>query len=363
MSHLFFGNAVKASSFFGSALASHPPLKRRIKGVLPAWDGSFLSPLIPKTLEQTKPQSSPREKLEAVMRERMGGAGVAEASATAAIPLLALIGNASDAHTSHARTLLDRIPSSLKDAARDAYGCRAVVYALLIHWRGDDQAFHRQMDALEATGDTGVVSLTRSLADDARRLDPDLRLPLLDLCLGALALLSETQHSTFRKIIHALARADDELTMSEWALLHIVETHLDERTGTRQAPRVRYYAMGQLGTQLSVLLGAIAYAGSREAQAAQQSFEAGAEVLRRGSGLAPDLAIPPEQELTPDKLNAVIEDLRALAPRMKQRLIQAAAVVIAHDHEVDPSEADLLRAFADLLGVPMPPLLPGQKLV
>ncbi|NRA57365.1 MAG: M48 family metallopeptidase, partial [Phycisphaerales bacterium] len=38
MSHLFFGNAVKQSSFFGSVLASHPPLKQRIRRVLPKWD-------------------------------------------------------------------------------------------------------------------------------------------------------------------------------------------------------------------------------------------------------------------------------------------------------------------------------------
>jgi tellurite resistance protein len=33
------------------------------------------------------------------------------------------------------------------------------------------------------------------------------------------------------------------------------------------------------------------------------------------------------------------------------------------DGEINTDEAELLRAIADTLGVPVPPLLPGQKLV
>ncbi|MFI4882191.1 MAG: M48 family metallopeptidase, partial [Phycisphaerales bacterium JB064] len=193
MSHLFFGNAVSASSFFGSALASHPPLKDRITRVMPKWDGSFLTPLPPKAPPPDKTRKpGPRQTLEDIMRERMGGQhGPTPTGAAAAMPLLALIGTASLEHASHARTLLDRLPPSLKDAARDPYGCRAVVYALLVHWQGDDTSMRTQLDILDSRGDTGVAALVRSLAKDIASLDGDLKLPLLDLCLGSLARLSE----------------------------------------------------------------------------------------------------------------------------------------------------------------------------
>jgi hypothetical protein len=47
---------------------------------------------------------------------------------------------------------------------------------------------------------------------------------------------------------------------------------------------------------------------------------------------------------------------------LKQQLIGACARVIMFDREVTVDEAELLRAIADGLGCPMPPLLPGQSL-
>ncbi len=369
MSHMFFGNAVSASSFLGASLASHPPLKKRIRAVLPKWDGTFLTPKPPKPLphdETKKRKPGPREQLEDIMRERMGQQhGIAPTGAAAALPLLALIGTAQLEHAGYARTLLDRMPRPLKDAARDPYGCRAVVYALLMHWTGDDASLRKQLDILDAQSDTGVAALVRSLAKDVAPLDKDLKLPLVDLCLGSLSRLSETQHATFRAVIHQLAMADDELTTGEWALLRIVETHLDERFKSARPPSVKYYALGQLGQPISAMLGTIARAGHKEPGEAAQAFKAGAAVLQRGPGSAmpPDLSFPTAADRTPAKLDAALTELRAVAPRVKSKLLEAAAVVVAHDHEVTPAEADLLRAFADLLGVPMPPLLPGQKLV
>jgi len=363
MSHLFFANAVYANSLFGASLASHPPLKKRIRAVLPTWDGTYLEPRPQKEKARNKgKKSGPRQQLEDIMRERMGGAPT---GAAAALPLVALIGTAGLEHAGHARTLLDRMPCALKEAARDPYGCRAVVYALLMHWTDDDASLRRQLGILDAQGDTGVAALVRSLAKDVAPLDNDLRLPLVDLCLGSLSRLSEAQHTTFRTIAHKLAMADDELTTIEWALLRIVETHLDDRFGKAKPPSVKYYALGQLGPQISTMLGAIARSGNQEPGEAQRAFDAGATILARGSGKAmvPDLAMPPATERTPAKLDAAITELRAVAPRIKAKLLEAAAVVVAHDHEVTPAEADLLRAFADLLGVPMPPLLPGQRLV
>lgn len=365
MSHLFFGNAVKASTFFGSALASHPPLKDRIKRVLPSWDGSFLSPIQPqqsdKSDKRTKPgRESPRDRLEAVMRERTGQNASPE---SVILPLLAVIGTASLEHASHARTLLDRLPPTMKQAAHDPYGCRAVIYALLLHWKGDNDSLKKQLSLLDARADRGVPDLVRSMAKEAASLSNDLRLPLVDVCLGTLARLSETQHKTFRSLIRELALADGKLTTGEWALLRIMETHLDERFVDARPQAVKYYAMGQLGPQISLVLGTLARAGSRDADGAAKAFAAAEKVLARAPGMAPSLSMPDADTLRPEGLDAALSELRALAPRMKAKLLEAAAVVVAHDREVTAGEADMLRAFADILGVPVPPLLPGQRLV
>jgi hypothetical protein len=45
-----------------------------------------------------------------------------------------------------------------------------------------------------------------------------------------------------------------------------------------------------------------------------------------------------------------------------QQLLMACAACIAADRTVTQSEGEMLRAIADALGCPMPPLLPGQPL-
>jgi uncharacterized tellurite resistance protein B-like protein len=63
------------------------------------------------------------------------------------------------------------------------------------------------------------------------------------------------------------------------------------------------------------------------------------------------------------RLDEALSVLNELAPRQKRRLIHACAVTVSADREVTVMEAELLRATADSLGCPMPPLLPGQPLV
>ena len=58
-----------------------------------------------------------------------------------------------------------------------------------------------------------------------------------------------------------------------------------------------------------------------------------------------------------------LDKLIHASPREKQKLIRACAKTIAADGEVSRGEGELMRAVSDSLGVPMPPLLPGQKLV
>lgn len=107
-------------------------------------------------------------------------------------------------------------------------------------------------------------------------------------------------------------------------------------------------ALGYLG----VFCGRLAKAGSDDPAAA---FAAGAHLL-------------PEIELAfvPDAPSAALETgfepLALLAPRLKRRLLQAAAATVLHDRQITVGEGELLRAVAETLDCPMPPLLPGQRL-
>ena len=56
-------------------------------------------------------------------------------------------------------------------------------------------------------------------------------------------------------------------------------------------------------------------------------------------------------------LEAALKRLNQLQPLQKPRLLKAMARCIEHDGRIEVAEAELLRAVADLLDCPLPPLL------
>jgi Zn-dependent protease with chaperone function len=356
--HMFFGEAISGESFFGSALASHPPLKERIGRIDPSWDGTMLAPLSPAPEpDAAKRPLSARERLERAMPGGAGGGvGVPGMGAAALLPLLALAGTASPAHIEHARALLAAIPQSLKDAAHDVYGARAVVYALLLDTR--PQIRDAQFRRLDEHGDPAVVKLVRSLAPETAALARELRLPLLEMAFGALTHLSEAQHERFRANVRALVEVDNSINLYEWTLLRVLTHHLDERFGGSSPVATQYYSLAKLGEHVSALLSAFAYAGSKNAVQAAGAFALGAGVLK-----GVEVRLLPPAESTLQGLDESLRVLETVAARHKSQLLQACALIAAADQTVTAAEAELLRAVADSLGVPTPPLLPGQRLV
>lgn len=360
--HMFFGEAIGSSSF-GGALASHPPLKDRIKRVDPSWDGTMLTPLEPEADHGAEPAKplTPRERL-ARSIPGAGGAGAGPMGTQAAmlLPLLALAGQATPAHVEHARSLIAAIPAPLREAAHETSTGRAVVYALLLDKKPDVR--DAQIARLETNGDPAIADEVRRLAPAAVALDRELRLPLLDMTLGSLAHLSDAQHRTFRANIKALIEMDRSVSLFEWVTLGVLTRHLDQRFGRANAPVTQYYALGKLGDEVSVLLSAIAHAGAQDPdqnpEAAERAFRLGAAGI---PGVQPRLLS--RQEASLNRLDAALTTLAGCTGRLKGELLKAGALVAAADRSITTAEAELIRAVADLLGVPTPPLLPGQSLV
>ncbi|MFI4855982.1 MAG: M48 family metallopeptidase [Phycisphaerales bacterium JB065] len=351
--HMLFGEGIRSS--FGSALASHPPLPKRIKAVLPGWDGTMLEPVVDIARQEVEKYGTPAQRIDQKIAEKRAAANKAQA-ALELLPLLAMAGNPTPMHVEHSRRIIQAIPQQLKDAARDPYGSRAVVYALLLDAR--DQIRRKQLDHLRTHGDAPVVHLVGELAKASVGLDRHLRLPLLDMTLGALAELSPQQHERFRANLTALVDADEHLDLFEWVTLKLIEHHLDERFHPENQPTTQYYSLNKLGPQLSMLLSVMAYAGQpNDDLAAAKAFELASRILKV-DGL--NLLAKDRCDLAP--LEAALNTLRTVANRHKRDILQAVAVCAGSDRVITADEAELLRAIGDMLGVPTPPLLPGQRL-
>jgi hypothetical protein len=71
--------------------------------------------------------------------------------------------------------------------------------------------------------------------------------------------------------------------------------------------------------------------------------------------------LPPEQ-CGLQALDDALSQLARTTPALKRQILEACVEYIAADGYVTLGEAELLRATADTLGCPMPPLLPGQPI-
>jgi hypothetical protein len=155
--------------------------------------------------------------------------------------------------------------------------------------------------------------------------------------------------------VAVLVEADEGIDVFEWSLQRILLHGLDAHYDGAKPPRVRHERLAPLQPQCEVLLSVLARAGHRDAQAARRAFDAGTQAL----GL-PEARMRAAGEAGLDALDAALADLEEAAPQVKRRVLEAVAACIAADRQISVAEAELLRAIASSLGVPMPPLLGGS---
>jgi hypothetical protein len=254
------------------------------------------------------------------------------------------IGKPTPQQIARSHELLESLPEKLREAAREPYGARGVVYALLLD--ADFTSCQQQFERLAAEADPAVYRSTIELHKLIVTLPRKSRLPLVDICLGPLKDLSPEQYERFRENIHALAAADNRLSLFEWTLqkvvLHVLDPHFGRKrkrkTNQRPAPE-----------DVSTVLSALAHAGSREQDAVQSAFERGVEA----TGLPP-LELQPWDRTIFNRLNHSLDALGRLPGKSKSKLIRGLAETASADGTITPREIDLLRAIATTLDCPMP---------
>jgi hypothetical protein len=124
--------------------------------------------------------------------------------------------------------------------------------------------------------------------------------------------------------------------------------------GAPRPPVVQFYTVKPLVPDCIVILSALAYVGGTNAGEVERAFAAGAPYLR-----APDDAAVKLLPLDQCRLNQIDPALNRLVqavPQIKKNLLDACVQVIAADGVIQEKEAELLRAIADTLDCPMPPL-------
>ncbi|MGI9285504.1 MAG: M48 family metallopeptidase [Pseudomonadales bacterium] len=344
VSHMFFGQAVRVA--FNTFLATHPPLSKRIKLIEPNWDGKF---------PELGPAYSAAHANALAAEEQVAGFAGASVAAAESASLIDSIGQLDEKHIDYSRNLIDSIADRVIEAAREPDGAKAVVYALL--FASEPALREKQLDQVEQAADAQTYQQLISLLPDIEQLGVEYRLPLIDLCIPVLKTLYHDQYREFRLLVLALMRADEQIDLFEWCLHRLLVRHLDPVYSRVRPPKIRYDNIEKLEKHCAVLLAALAYAGADSETQAQQAFAQGMAELDFASA-----SLPGKRKAALREVDEALAKLNSLTPLQKPRLIKACAQCVAADEKILPQEVELVRAVADSLDVPLPPLMAGQKI-
>lgn len=336
VSHFCFGESVHSA--FSSLMATHPPLDARIRAIDPDYVERRRSAPAPAGEADTPGVAPPPP-------GATGFAGGGEALTPAAVA--ASVGTLRPDAVERGRRIHAALPPALLEAAHDADGACALLYALVLVAN----------DAEERP--TGLALLGREAGEDASAASARLaelvaaqparaRLPVLNLCLPALRTLEPAAREALQRRLRALVALDRRCTLFEFALLHVLADHLREDAGQAIAPR--YFRYAEVSDALVLVYSVLARSGASREDAMRAAFDRAFKPFGEPGALA-----EPER-CTLDALERALGQLEALSPLLKEGVIRAAADCVIHDGRVTAGEAELLQVLAVSLDCPLPPL-------
>jgi Zn-dependent protease with chaperone function/uncharacterized tellurite resistance protein B-like protein len=359
MCHMFFGNGLGESLF--NAMATHPPIPDRIHAIDPAWDGKF-PPLKTEQVETVKraalnelrPSPVPGI-LRNVGTALTGAAALEDAMRPPVIrtnTVLPSLGNPTPLHLKYAEQLRDALPENLKQAARDPLTATALVYALMLS--ADENLRSKQLAEIARRATSSISEKTAELFPAVSTVAKRARLPLVNLALGALRNLTAAEFKQFANTLAWLAGSDGKIELFEFVLQKIILRHLASKFGNPPPTAVQFYTLKPLVPDCAVVLSALANVSSQAAGEIQKAFAAGAPYLRAPDNVPLELFSP--ENCGVEQLDVALNRLALAVPIIKKNLLEAAARVVGADGVILEAEAELLRAIADTLDCPMPPL-------
>lgn len=332
-SHMFFGNALGSS--FTNWLATHPPLSVRIRRL----GGAVEIPAQPQT---ASPSAG------SVIGLHSGG----DTLQISPERIVEQVGSVAPAHLAYAQGLLGQLPNSLKTSLKSPEQAASVVYALLLDEKKSIRQY--QLQRLQQTESAVVIERVEQFADAIATLDPQSRLPLLELTVPALRQQSTEDRDRLHQNTQQLIQADGHLSLSEYTLQIILERRLQSQTAITET----YTTLEQIWPDCVTLLSHVASVG-------HETPSDGIYALRCGlSRLPGGQKYPMPEQLSPNQFQQLDASLKRLAqavPKLKKALVDACSYTVMLDNTVTSAEAELLRALVIALGCPLPPFLTARR--
>ena len=211
----------------------------------------------------------------------------------------------------------------------------------------EDRVLAAQRALLDAQLGPRRAARCEALRSSLERLDPALRLPLVELALPALRQRPGGELEYLFELAGKLSACNGTPRLFDHLLLRMLAAQLPELTGrsaARAAPKL------SAREACAALLAVVAAYGHDDTDAALDAYRAGETHV----GPLPPLTVGIDAMRDPTRLDAPLARLARLGPRDKRKVLDAVLATIRHDKRIGLEEIELLRTIAAALGCPLP---------
>jgi uncharacterized tellurite resistance protein B-like protein len=202
----------------------------------------------------------------------------------------------------------------------------------------------------EKTGQKSIHLFVDDLLEQIQRLEKRQRLPLLELVLPALKQLAADEARAFLKLITELAAADKKISLFEFVVLTIINQQINP--DVRSVDKIKYHSYKPLLGDIQRIISILVQSSGQDGDTIATSYS---RVM--ATFTVADLELIPISQCSYKDIAQALNRLRLLSPMLKKSIIDACADAVLDDGIVMPAEAELLRAVAESLDCPMPPLI------
>ncbi|MEX1118756.1 MAG: M48 family metallopeptidase [Terrimicrobiaceae bacterium] len=322
-SHMYFGNGMGDSIF--DLFATHPPIPERVKAIAPNFDPSSVD-TTPPPRASPKPPPLPNRPLAAGVFARPEGPPMGFAAA-----------------------LLAGLPEFSRNATREMHSAMALVFSLVLDAKDEPRA--KQLEGFMAEEAVRVEML--KFFEKRQEIEGAGRIALIDLAIPTLRYLSTGQYQTFRKNVRHLIESDEQIDLFEFVLQKVLLRHLDLYFSKSTGAKVKFRSIIPLLPDINTLLSALAIVGHPDQESREAAFAGGVrELLFKPS--SHKMALDERSEIA--AIDTALDRLAEAAPDVKRTVLKACAQAAASDGMIGPHEYEVLRAIADAMDCPLPPL-------
>ncbi|HRQ88759.1 MAG TPA: carboxyl transferase domain-containing protein, partial [Bacteroidia bacterium] len=311
-SHLFFGNAVSSQLF-----ATHPPLRERIRRLLPHWDGG---------IEETAPLAAAPGTYAPSGNTVSFHFNVDNENGTLRLRPTEAIESLKTVHPEQVdlgRELHGNLPAHWLAACRSLGQAQGIVYALLL--AQDDKLRSQEIDQLRRDTDEATARFAASLCGELASAHSTVKIGLLDLAIPTLRTLGREEYARFRETLHRLVESDGQVDLFEFMLLRLVTRHLDAWFEKRRPEPVRYRKLAPVLKETGILLSTLAAMSHPDDEAtAEEAFAAARRFL---SYLPSSVYGVSERTTSADPVDRRDEALMKVIPRDRKQVYRMRPII------------------------------------